>query len=289
MTERYDFQSLVEDLARGLIEPALQAGRLQLAARSAGAPVMQKADLSPVTAADRDSEALLIAALGGLAPGLPIVAEEAMSDGSCPISPGFAGPFFLIDPLDGTREYVDGGSDFTLNVALIVAGRPVFGLVFAPALSQLFVTTAPDRAVSAHLDARSERARLADLDVTRIETRPMPPHGARTVMVSRRDRAGEAEVTLLARLGTGRRMEVGSSLKFCEVARGAGDIYPRLTPVNEWDIAAGHAVLAAAGGGVHDLDGHSVRYGRSLPSFRTPPFIAAGVRQPVSLAPAGWE
>jgi 3'(2'), 5'-bisphosphate nucleotidase len=286
MTLRRDLDSLVGELASGLIEPALHAGRLQLAQRSAGAAVMQKADRSPVTAADRDSEAVLTAALGVLAPGLPIVAEEAMAGGSCPIAPGYAGPFFLIDPLDGTREYVDGGSDFTINVALIVDGQPLFGLVFAPALSLLFVTTAPNRAVSAPLEAGNERASLADLKSAVLATRPLPPHGARTVMVSRRDRAGEAEANLLAHLGMGQRIAIGSSLKFCDVARGAADVYPRLTSVNEWDIAAGHAVLVAAGGGVHDLDGNTVRYGQRLPSLRTPPFIAAGVRRPIYPAAA---
>jgi 3'(2'), 5'-bisphosphate nucleotidase len=146
---------LASALAEGLLAPVLAAGRMQLSIRLEGAVATVKGDESLVTRADHDSEAIIAAALARLCPGIPVVAEEAMYSGTCPIAAATAGRFFLVDPLDGTREYVAGGDDFTVNIALIDGGRPVFGLIYAPALSELYVTLGRQTAVQARVAATS--------------------------------------------------------------------------------------------------------------------------------------
>ena len=267
---------LAVHLADGLLAPVLEAGRLQLRIRAEGAVVTTKGDSSPVTRADQESEAIIVAALQRLAPGVPVVAEEAMYGGDCPIGRESTCSFFLVDPLDGTREYIDNGDDFTINVALIEGGRPTFGLVYAPALAELYVTLAPDQTVYAEVAPASSATSLADLTLRRLQTRAMPVAGNRTAMISRRDLVGSDDETLLAELGVAKRVAIGSSLKFCRIARGDADVYPRRTSISEWDIAAGHAVLAASGGTVRDLARQDIRYGQNAPNFRTPGFIAAG-------------
>lgn len=273
--------SLSASLASMLIAPVLEAGRLQLQIRAAGAAVSHKRDASPVTEADQRSEAVITAALGQLAPGVPVVAEEAMDDGPCPIEADPDCMFFLVDPLDGTREFVDGGDDFTINIALIARGRPCFGLVYAPALGELYVTLGPDRAVTAFVGRQCTATSLADLETAPLRVRRLPPAGERTAMVSRRDTAGCEDERLLAVLGVARCAPIGSSLKFCRIARGDGDVYPRLTSISEWDIAAGHAVLAASGGSVRTLAMQEIRYGMNAPTFRAPGFVAAGCLEPL--------
>lgn len=256
-------------LARGLFGPVLAAGRLQLELRRAGIVTEQKADQSPVTEADRASEHLLTEALGRIAPGIPIIAEEAVAAGHIPETNG---TLFLIDPLDGTREYIRGGDDFTVNVALVVEGQPTFGVVYAPARQWLCLTLAPDRAAETRIDPASP-VDFDEVTWTPMHVRPAPD---RPVAVASRSHRSAAEDRWLDDAGITERSSIGSSLKFCLIARGDADVYPRFGPINEWDTAAGHAILLAAGGRVETPDGAPWRYGDSARRYLARPFIAWG-------------
>ncbi|MDP1692568.1 MAG: 3'(2'),5'-bisphosphate nucleotidase CysQ [Burkholderiaceae bacterium] len=247
------------------------------AARAAGHAVMHvyatdfevrgKADASPVTEADERAERVIVERLQALAPGVPVVAEEAVSRGQVPE----IGPcFWLVDPLDGTKEFVSRNGEFTVNIALIQNGSPVLGVVLAPALG-----------ASGRLYAGlvGHGAWVEDAEGRRpIHCRAVPPGGL-TVVASR----SHGNAAALDRFLGGRKVaalaSAGSSLKLCLVAAGEADLYPRLGRTMEWDIAAGHAVLKAAGGEVTCVeDGQPLRYGKA--GFENPHFVAAivGVR-----------
>ena len=242
------------DLAFRLMPAVLRAGARLLACRAEGVAAESKADGSPVSRADREAEAIILDALAAVAPGVPVVAEEAVSAGTIP---DFDDVAFLVDALDGTREYIKGGDDFTVNVALVERGSPVFGIVFAPAGGRLFATLGAQRAVA----ARVPPGRLAMTgwpDFTDIATAPPSAAGLR-VLASRSHRSPATDA-FLATVQVARQDAMGSSLKFGIIAAGEADLYPRLGPTNAWDIAAGHAVLAAAGGVVTRLDGKPLTY-----------------------------
>jgi 3'(2'), 5'-bisphosphate nucleotidase len=203
---------------------AQQAGRLVMDVYATEFTVRGKGDASPVTEADERAEALIVAGLAALTPDLPIVAEEGVAAGRVP---ALHDRFWLVDPLDGTREFVHRNGEFTVNIALVHAGRPVLGVVHAPALLRLF-----GGVVGAGAFVEDENGRHP------IRCRALPPEGA-TVL-----------------------------------AAGEGDLYPRFGRTMEWDIAAGHAVLAAAGGSVVDLEGRPLVYGK--PGFENPDFVAQG-------------
>jgi 3'(2'), 5'-bisphosphate nucleotidase len=228
-----------------------------------------KADGSAVTAADEASEAVILEALARLMPGVAVVSEEATGHAS---APALGATWFLVDPLDGTREFLAGRGEYTVNLALISKGLPIAGLVAAPALGMLWRGVVGRRAEKLLLPhgggaVESEKPTL-------IRARAWPGRGAiATVSRSHLDPATEA---YLARLPGIKHEGCGSSVKFCQIAQGAADIYPRLAPTSEWDIAAGHAVLAAAGGTVTSPDGTALAYGRSAVGFRVPAFIAWG-------------
>jgi 3'(2'), 5'-bisphosphate nucleotidase len=242
-----------------LIRTVRAAGDAVLEVYAGAFEVESKGDGSPVTEADRRSEEILLTGLKRLSPGVPVIAEESAGDLSGRPAPDL---FWLVDPLDGTKEFISRNGEFTVNVALIEGGVPVLGLVLAPALERLY-TAAPGLrpAVEEASDARE------------IAARAVPPEGA-TVVSSRSH--GDAEA--LARFTAGRKIAAsvtaGSSLKFCVVAAGEADIYPRFGRTMEWDTAAGHAVLLAAGGRVDDLEGRPLRYGK--PGFENPHFVAFG-------------
>jgi 3'(2'), 5'-bisphosphate nucleotidase len=226
-----------------------------------------KPDHSPVTAADLASQDVIFEGLGRLLPGVAVVSEEAVTA----VAPGSLGrQFILVDPLDGTRELLAGRDEFTVNIALVNDGRPVAGVVAAPARGIVWrgmVGTGAERFILAPgSELRAARER------TPLHTRARPEH-ALVALVSRShlDPATEAYI---ARLKPAQRISCGSSLKFCQLAEGIADIYPRLTATSEWDIAAGHAVLACAGGAVTTPEGGAISYGR--PGFRIPAFIAWG-------------
>ncbi|MSP67792.1 MAG: 3'(2'),5'-bisphosphate nucleotidase [Alphaproteobacteria bacterium] len=225
-----------------------------------GTEVRQKADKSMVTGADEAAEAIILAALGVFTPDLPVVAEERVAKSGAPTAVGHR--FWLVDPLDGTREFLDRNGDFTVNIALVEAGRPILGVVHAPAVGQTYWTSAPGVVMATQAAGAPAR----------VSCRRSPPAGL-VVVSSRSHRSPETD-TFLARFKVASDTPAGSSLKFCVVARGAADLYPRLGRTMEWDTAAGHAVLAAAGGTVATLDGNELTYGK--PGFENPHFVARG-------------
>ncbi len=224
-----------------------------------------KDDKSPVTAADLAAEAIIEAALGELYPEIPMVAEEAASEGRLPDISG--GRFWLVDPLDGTREFLSRNDEFTVNIALVVDAEPVLGVVHAPALNVTYTGVREVGATGIENDGPA----------VSLAVRPAPAGGV-TVVASRRHGDPEAIDRLLRGHTVSARRTAGSSLKFCLVAAGKADIYPRFGRTMEWDTAAGHAVLAGAGGRVTDAHGAPLRYGK--PGFENPPFVAWGGLEP---------
>jgi 3'(2'), 5'-bisphosphate nucleotidase len=255
-----------------LIPAVIEAGACTLKHRAAGVESERKSDESPVTAADREAEAILLAALGSVAPGAPVVAEEEAAAGRIP---DVNGPFFLVDPLDGTKEFIKGGDDFTVNVALIEHGLPVCGIVYAPARSVIWWGDVAQRV--------SQRGEVEDGVVVRRQPISVRPCAGRPKAVASKSHSTPATEAYLAACGAEDRVSVGSSLKFVLVAEGVADLYPRPAPTMEWDTAAGHAVLAAAGGRVFDLDGKPLTYGK--PRFFNPGFVASGPYDPPALRP----
>jgi len=236
-----------------------KAGAIVMTIYNSGFDVRSKADATPVTEADERAEAFIVPALRALAPGVPVVAEEMAARGQ---ADAIGRRFWLVDPLDGTREFIKRNGEFTVNVALIEDGLPVLGVVGAPALGRLFAGV---RGQGAWVD--DEQGRRA------IRVRPVPAEGL-SVVASRSHGDAQALDRFLAGRKVARLVNAGSSLKLCQLAAGEADLYPRLGRTMEWDIAAGHAVLVAAGGQVHTLDGQPLRYGK--PGFENPHFVASG-------------
>jgi 3'(2'), 5'-bisphosphate nucleotidase len=263
------------DFARAashLTDAAAKAGAAIMTHYGKGEAVEFKDDASPVTKADREAEAIILAALKALVPDIAVVSEEAVCDRHASLGPRF----FLVDPLDGTKEFIKQRTDFTVNIALIEQERPRFGLVYAPARSLLAVTVADGEAVEAMLRSNRAGADLADLPRTRLQARVANPEGL-TALVSLSHLDPETEA-FLSNLNIAARAGAGSSIKFLEIARGNADIYPRFGPTMEWDTAAGQAVLEAAGGTVVDVNGKPLRYGKTKTGLRNPSFIAWGRR-----------
>ena len=257
-----------------MIEAALEAGRAAHHIYHGGFEVHAKADDSPVTAADHLAEEIILRHLARHAPHIPVVAEEQAASGNIP---RVADEFFLVDPLDGTKEFIHRRGDFTVNIALIRAGVPALGVVYAPATGQLFAAdVAAARALRAGVDPTDPVA----AGLRPIHVRAVPAEGL-TAVASRSHRTPETDA-YLARYPIADLVAVGSSLKFCLVAAGEADLYPRLGPTMEWDTAAGHAVLSAAGGHVAAPDGQPLRYGK--PQFRNPWFVASGAFAPHAVA-----
>ena len=226
--------------------------------------VTTKADASPVTEADEAAEAIILAALAKAAPGVPVVAEEEVAAGRCPECGDL---FFLVDPLDGTKEFVERRGDFTVNIALIEARAPVLGVVLAPVAGRIFSgDVGAGQAWEADVANGMIGARRP------IRTRAAPTE--RIAAVASRSHGSAATEAYLAQFTIAERVSRGSSLKLCLVAAGEADLYPRLSPTMEWDIAAGDAVLRAAGGLVLDAQGLPMAYAKS--DFRNPAFVATG-------------
>ena len=219
-----------------------------------------KSDGSPVTAADQAAEDIILPRLRALTPDIPVVSEEEASNGLTPDVTGAR--FWLVDPLDGTKEFISGNGEFTVNIALIENGAPVLGVVVIPARAQTFAGAGPGTAT------------LTDAHGTRpIATRATPEAGL-TVVGSRSHGDGPAMDEFLAGRAVATFRAAGSSLKLCLIAAGEADLYPRLGTTMEWDIAAGHAVLAAAGGRITTVQGAPFTYGK--PEYRNPHFAAYG-------------
>jgi 3'(2'), 5'-bisphosphate nucleotidase len=264
--------------AKDFLEPRLigeltalvsRAARAVMDIRSSALAVRQKPDASPVTAADEASEEIIAEGLRRVLPGLGVVSEEAAAR-SAPrsVTPAFA----LVDPLDGTREFIAGHDEFAINVAIIAEGRPVLGLVAAPALHLIWRSKAEGGAECLRLapGAPPQDAR----DTTDIRT-AMPMANRLRALVSR-SHLDERTTAWLARRSDVVLTACGSSLKFCRLAEGAADVYPRLAPTMEWDVAAGDAVLTAAGGAVLTPEGRPLIYGQIDHGLRILEFIAWG-------------
>jgi 3'(2'), 5'-bisphosphate nucleotidase len=263
MTQDFTDPSLLDELTA----IASQAGAAIMRIRAAGAAARTKADTSPVTEADEAAEAIILRGLAHAVPGIVVVSEEAASQAMLPELPD---TFILVDPLDGTREFIDGRDEFTVNTAIICNGRPVTGVVAAPALTAIWRGT---------MGVGSERLRLrpgGDVkDASERTALRTQAHrdGPWRAMVSR-SHLDPATEQWLTRFPAVDRMDCGSSVKFCRIAEGKADVYPRLGRTSEWDIAAGDAVLSAAGGVVLTLDGEPVRYGQIARDLKVPSFIA---------------
>ena len=250
-----------DTLLDGVKALSLEAGGVILDVYRTVFDVAGKSDGSPVTEADARAEALLLAGLRRMTPGTPVVAEESVAAGDIP---DVGSEFWLVDPLDGTREFISRNGEFTVNIALVRDGVPVLGVVYAPAIDALYEGAnglGATRTVSGTRQPVTARRPLSE---------------GLTVVASR----SHGDMDEIARFLGGHRvaslLQVGSSLKLCRVAEGAADLYPRLGRTMEWDIAAGQAVLEAAGGRVETLDGRPLRYGK--PGFENPHFVAFGLR-----------
>ena len=258
------------ELLEQVLPVARAAGQAILDVYGTNFEVRDKSDASPVTAADERAEAIILAALAKLTPSIPVVSEEAAAAGG---TPAVAERFWLVDPLDGTKEFISRNGEFTVNIALIENGYPTLGVVLAPALSRLF---AGAEGVGAFLEEHDERRPIA--------CRAVPATGL-TVVASRSHGDAEALERFLAGRKLASQTNAGSSLKLCLVAAGEADLYPRLGRTMEWDIAAGDAVLRAAGGMVKTLAGEPLVYGKR--DFANPHFAASGLEQAAAVTATG--
>ncbi len=249
------------ELLPALTEIAVRAARA-ICERIGNAGVERKADGSPVTTADIAAQAVICEGLLRAAPDLPVVAEEQAER---PRPDG--GSYFLVDPLDGTREFIAGRDEYTVNVALVTDGAPMLGVIAAPALSLLWRGIVGRGAERMAFAADGEI-----LPAISIHTRRRPPHEP-VVLVSRSHLDARTQAYLDG-LPDPRTIAIGSSVKFCRIAEGSADLYPRLGPTHDWDVAAGHALVEAAGGQMRSPDGGRLRYGGE--DLLIPGFIAAG-------------
>jgi 3'(2'), 5'-bisphosphate nucleotidase len=249
-----------KELLEALIDPVRDACRVIESIRASGIKTETKSDQSPVTQADQAAEDIIFAALQKLTPNMPRVGEEAFSLGFVPEDCGST--FWLIDPIDGTKDFISGGTSYTVNIALVSNYHPVLGIVATPADGRIW------------LGGVDLPAEMIEPDGTRklISARPRP---AKPVVMMSRSHLDEETKAYVATLGEIEPFNIGSSLKFCVIAEGKADIYPRFGPTCEWDIAAGHAVLLGAGGTVSNPDGTPFLYGKE--AFRNGAFIATGL------------
>ena len=258
------------DSAAALMEPltdlVARAGVAILAVNRLAMKIDGKVDGSPVTEADLAADRIIGEGLAWLIPDVPALSEERAHQAK----PPYGGSFFLIDPLDGTKEFVAGRNEFTVNLALVTNGTPLLGIIGAPALGLIWrglVGRGAERLTT--IDAS---ARVAEP----IHTRALPRRGEPWIVaVSRSHGDSRTEAFIEARPGAIRQM-LGSAVKFGRVAEGGADIYPRLAPTSEWDVAAGHAVVTAAGGKITDAQGADLHFGKRREGFIVPEFIAWG-------------
>ncbi len=256
------------DSAAALMEPltelVVRAGAAILSLDRAAMKIDGKADGSPVTEADLVADRIIAEGLAWLIPEVPALSEECAHLAK----PPYGGSFFLIDPLDGTKEFVAGRNEFTVNLALVTNGTPVLGIIGAPALGLIWrglVGRGAERLTTGRGSAAEP-----------IHTRPLPKRGEPWIAaVSRSHGDIRTEAFIDARPGA-IRQKLGSAVKFGRVAEGGADIYPRLSPTSEWDIAAGHAVVTAAGGKITDAQGAGLTFGAGRHGFTVPEFIAWG-------------
>ena len=259
-----------------LVALALAAGREIMAVRAEGFDPTHKLDGTIVTIADQRAEAIIEAGLARLAPGAPMIGEEAVAQGRIPEC---GDTFFCVDPLDGTRGFAKGGNEFTVNIALVERGAPSMGVVFAPANGALYAGE-PARALRASYDPVSFALVAPPASIRTA-------NGAPPWRIVASDFSGRNERTaaFVAALN-GAATHASSSIKFCRVAEGAADLYPRFGNVSEWDVAAAHAILLAAGGDIMSLEAKPLHYGIGKGDFIIPGFIAFGSAAAASAARA---
>jgi 3'(2'), 5'-bisphosphate nucleotidase len=261
---RYDsgaLRTVDAALAGQLTDLVANAAAAILAIAPAALATRLKADKSPVTAADEAADAVIAQGLARLLPGVAVVSEEGRERPSA-----LGETFVLVDPLDGTKEFVAGVGEYTVNVAIIAGGEPIAGFIAAPALGLAWRGVVGQGAERLGLDGAA--APVA------IRCRPAPANGL--VAVASRSHFTAATAAFLDRVGATERISCGSSLKFCRIAEGAADVYPRLSEMSEWDIAAGHALVTAAGGVMTTPEGAPLRYGNAARRFNVPGFVAWG-------------
>jgi 3'(2'), 5'-bisphosphate nucleotidase len=256
--------------AARLMEPltdlVIRAGAAILAVNRRGMKVDGKADGSPVTEADMAADRVIGEGLARLAPDIPALSEERAQLAKS----SYHGSCFLIDPLDGTKEFVAGRDEFTVNLALVVDGVPLLGIIGVPALGLIWRGLVGQGAERLTIDAMA--VRLAEP----VHTRPTPPRGAPWIVAVSRSHGDDRTEAFVAQRPGATRLTVGSAVKFGRIAEGAADIYPRLSPTCEWDVAAGHAIVTAAGGRVTDGSGAPLRFGTGRKDFIVAEFIAWG-------------
>jgi 3'(2'), 5'-bisphosphate nucleotidase len=254
--QRLDLLPSVEDLAR-------RAGAAILDIYRTGTPTLIKSDGSPVTAADHASDAIVTPGLEALTPHIPVVSEEGVEAGHVPDISG--GSFWLVDPLDGTKEFIARTDEFTVLIGLIEDGMPTMGVMYGPVSGHLYSAAAPSTAWG-----------VTEAGRERLHVRKPAPNG-RLIVTSSFRRPSDRLEKYLASLPISERLRRRSAFKFADVARGGADLYPAFGLSYEWDSAAGHALVLAAGGGVSLVDGSPLAYGK--PGFRnTTDFIAFGER-----------
>lgn len=253
-----DYAHLLDDV----IAIARKAGDKTLEFYKTDLDVTKKDDRTPVTEADHAADAIIVPALEALTPDIPVVSEERVErEGRAPDTSG--GRFWLVDPLDGTKEFINRRDEFTVNIGLIENGRPVLGVLGVPAYDRLYAAAGPDTAVRYDGSGPARH----------VEAREVPPEGI--VVSASRSHANKEELEhYLADKTVTEYITAGSALKFCLVAEGRADVYPRFGTTMEWDSAAGHAIVNAAGGSVLTLEGKELSYGKA--GFRNPHFIVRG-------------
>lgn len=261
-----------DNLTLELMSAVLEASRCEMRHFLAGVEPTAKSDSSPVTAADHEAEAILLDRLQSIAPDTPIIAEELAAAGQLPQAQQ---RFFLVDALDGTRYFIRGKPEFSINIALVEAGVPIYGLIYVPPTSHLYVTSADGAAYGGRVASVTDD--FASMQLKRLQTRV--PERSNLMAYTSRNSAG-ASGEFLRELQVHGSQSRGSSEKFCLIAAGQGDVYARLGPTYEWDTAAGQAILEAAGGCVTLLDGSRLKYGKVEQDYLNPGFVAWG-REPL--------
>jgi 3'(2'), 5'-bisphosphate nucleotidase len=249
-----------EALVAAVCDVAREAGRATLRFHGGPLDVERKADDSPLTAADKAAHTLIVEALRRLTPELPVLSEE--SDERELAERRQWSSYWLVDPLDGTKEFIKGSGEFTVNIALISGTEPVLGVVHVPVTGVTY------------WGRRGQGAFRADAGQAPVELHTRPADPERLIIVASRDHAGPRVEALLARLPTAKTANMGSSLKFCLIAEGKADFYPRFQPTCEWDTAAAQCVLEAAGGAVTDTEGRRLTYNKER--LTNPSFLAFG-------------
>jgi 3'(2'), 5'-bisphosphate nucleotidase len=252
------------ELMQPLTDLVIRAGAAILAINRAAMRIEDKLDGSPVTEADLAADRIIAEGLARLVPEVPMLSEERVALAK----PPYTGSFFLIDPLDGTKEFVAGRGEFTVNLALVTKGTPLLGIIAAPALGLVW---------RGLVGRGAERLAMGEKSVTQpIHTRTHPKPGEPWIVTVSRSHLDSRTESFIAERPGAIRQVLGSAVKFGRVAEGGADIYPRLAPTSEWDVAAGHAVVTAAGGKITDAQGDDLQFGKGRAGFIVPEFIAWG-------------